>query len=238
MKITYITHSSFCVELDTHVLIFDYYLEEDLPAFDENKKILFFSSHKHADHFNINILNYAHKYKNVHFFLGAGVKLNEKYLLRNNIDIDRDFYMTNMYKRQELFYEDIKIKTIRSTDAGVAFIVECENHRFYHAGDLNCWWWDGESDEFNVRMKKEYIEELSVIKGLHIDYAFVPLDPHLEKNYWMGLSIFMEMVGANIVFPMHMWNDYSYIEKFLTEKGQAYSDKIIRITGKNQLYEF
>ena len=39
MKITYIHHSSFSVELDNAILLFDYF-KGNLPSFDKNKKLL------------------------------------------------------------------------------------------------------------------------------------------------------------------------------------------------------
>ena len=42
MKITYIHHSSFSVEINKCILLFDYY-KGNLPKFDENKKLYVFS---------------------------------------------------------------------------------------------------------------------------------------------------------------------------------------------------
>ena len=44
MKITFIYHSSFAVELENCVLVFDYYGEGQLPTIPENKKIYFLNS--------------------------------------------------------------------------------------------------------------------------------------------------------------------------------------------------
>lgn len=236
MIITYIKHSSFCVELEKHVLLFDYFLEGELPAFDPDKEILVFTSHKHSDHFNVQILHLAQKYPQIHFFLGAGLRLNEKYLERNGIAIDRDAYITNLYKRQECDYSDIHVRTLRSTDAGVAYLIDCEGYKFYHAGDLNCWCWTEESIEYNQKMKKEYEQEIDTITGEKIDVAFVPLDPHLERTYWMGMSYFMERVGAAHVFPMHMWEEYEYIDRYIQNEGQAYAEYIMQITAPGQRF--
>ena len=54
MKITYIHHSSFSVELDNTILLFDYF-KGNLPSFDKNKKLYVFSSHSHHDHFDESI---------------------------------------------------------------------------------------------------------------------------------------------------------------------------------------
>ena len=48
MKVTYIGHSGFSVELESHILLFDYY-EGAMPEFDPAKKLLVFASHSHPE---------------------------------------------------------------------------------------------------------------------------------------------------------------------------------------------
>ena len=125
MKVTYIYHSGFAIELEHCVLLFDYYLGE-LPQWDKNKTIYAFVSHKHKDHFSLKIFDLVSRYDNVYFLLGSDVKLSEKYLERNHISSSVKNRITNIGKRKEILLHDLKIKTLRSTDAGVAFIVEAE----------------------------------------------------------------------------------------------------------------
>ena len=51
MKITHIYHSGFVIELESTVLIFDWYSGE-LPDFDPGKKVFVFVTHGHADHYS------------------------------------------------------------------------------------------------------------------------------------------------------------------------------------------
>ena len=51
MKITFIEHSGFMVEMEHTVLLFDYY-HGKIPTFDKNKTLYVFVSHSHADHYN------------------------------------------------------------------------------------------------------------------------------------------------------------------------------------------
>ena len=55
MKITYIGHSGFSVELEKKVLLFDYYRGE-LPKASGDKKWYVFVSHGHGDHYNRDVL--------------------------------------------------------------------------------------------------------------------------------------------------------------------------------------
>ena len=50
MKVTYLYHSGFAVELEKHIFVFDY-MKGKLPDWDGRKEIIFFASHKHPDHF-------------------------------------------------------------------------------------------------------------------------------------------------------------------------------------------
>ena len=47
MKITFIEHSGFMVEMEHTVLLFDYY-HGKIPTFDKNKMLYVFVSHSHA----------------------------------------------------------------------------------------------------------------------------------------------------------------------------------------------
>ena len=73
MKITYIHHSSFSVELDNTILLFDYF-KGNLPSFDKNKKLYVFSSHSHHDHFDESIFNIEKTHPNVEYILSNDIK--------------------------------------------------------------------------------------------------------------------------------------------------------------------
>lgn len=237
MKVTYIYHSGFAVELRSCVLLFDYYMGK-LPAWDKDKKIYVFASHKHKDHFSLKIFDLASQYKEIHFFLGSDVKLSERYLERNHISSDVREKITNVGKNKRLTFDNIEILTLRSTDAGVAFIVWAEDKCIYHAGDLNWWHWEGEPYPFNEDMAKNYKREIDSIQGMHFDAAFVPLDPRLMNAYTLGMDYFLAHTEAAKVFPMHMWEEYEYIGKYKqTDTGRGYKEKIAEISGPGQEFD-
>ena len=51
MKVTFIEHSGFSVEMSETVILFDYY-KGTIPEFPTNKRIFVFASHGHGDHYN------------------------------------------------------------------------------------------------------------------------------------------------------------------------------------------
>lgn len=228
-KVTYLYHSGFIVELDETILLFDVY-KVPVPALDAEKKIRVFVSHKHPDHFDFAVFALARKYASVHYFLGSDVKLSDKYLERNGINPEIKQKITHVGKRCAMEYDGMGISTLRSTDAGVAYLIEANGHRIYHGGDLNWWHWSGESESFNQNMAKAYQKEIDSIEGCRFDAAFVPLDPRQEEAYSYGLDYFLKKVQCDYIFPMHMWGKYDWITKYKqTATGRKYRKNIVDI---------
>ena len=132
MKIAYINHSCFSVELDNCILLFDYF-EGSIPKFDNNKKIYVFSSHSHHDHYNKSIFDLRKIYSDVTYILSDDIKVNKS---NDVIFVKPD---------ENIYVDSLEIKTLKSTDIGVAFIINVEGKSIYHAGDLNWWHWEGEN---------------------------------------------------------------------------------------------
>lgn len=236
MKITYLYHSGFAVELEKHIFVFDY-MKGKLPDWDGKKEIIFFASHKHPDHFVMDIFRWFGKYENLRYVLSSDIKLNEKYLERNGADPRVKTVITSAGKNRTIELGDVKIETLRSTDEGVAFLVGTEGKTIYHAGDLNWWHWEGEADSWNRQMEQDYKKEISLIAGRHFDVAFVPLDPRLEWAYGLGMQEFLEHTDTDHVFPMHMWDNYRIIDKYKkSDKGRQYAEKVMEISRPGQEY--
>lgn len=234
MKVRYIHHSCFVVELESEkkAFIFDYYTGT-LPNFPRDWLIVFFASHKHFDHYSKKIFEFADIYPNIRYILAKEIRMNEKYMDRYNIS--QAARKVIMYVTHDKLYdvEDIKVRTLKSTDSGVAYIVEVSGKYIYHAGDLNWWTWKGENEEEAIRREREYKAEISKISadmGIKFDIAFVPLDSRQEERFYYGLDCFMRMCNADKVFPMHMWEDYSVLDKLKSmPEAAGYIDKICDI---------
>lgn len=251
MKITFIHHSSFCIE-DTiigsdgtsakYALIFDYFSGE-IPEFSDDCNVVFFASHKHFDHFSKSIFKYADKYKNVLYVLSKETKMNEKYMDRWNVslkarpqinyvtyDESYDYTLNNIH---------INVETLKSTDSGVAFIVNIGEKCFYHSGDLNYWTWDKYTKEDNDSMLERYMIEMNKIKDRHFDAAFVVLDNRIGEDFHIGMDIFMDKANADVVFPMHMWYGFEPIADLKKlDSSKAFINKIIDIKEDGQNWEF
>ncbi len=230
MKITYLDHSGFAVDLGDKLLIFDYYRGE-LPAGTSDRKLYVFSSHAHQDHFQKKIFAWSGD-RDVTYILSKDIRKNAA---AKNAPGEGVYYLA---PRQELPLDGLSVRTLRSTDAGVAFLVETEGKVIYHAGDLNWWHWEEESRAYNEMMKRNYQYEIGKMEGQAIDVAFVPLDPRQEEQYYWGMDYFMKHTDTKVVFPMHMWGHYEVWERLMENpEASSYRDKVMRITKAPQEFE-
>lgn len=231
---TYIYHSCYVVEFEKEVLVFDYFMGR-LPEFDKNKKIFFFASHKHQDHFDMCIFKYAEQYPNVKYVLSNDIRISEKYLEQNGYSKDTAKKIIRLGKHAEKIIDGIKVETLKSNDAGVAFLVTAADKCVYHAGDLNWWHWEGEPEAYNSGLEFKYIMEIERIKDRKIDVAFVPLDSRLNRSFYKGIDYFARNTKADLIFPMHMWRKYEIVEKLKrSEITKIYRQRIISVEKENE----
>ena len=111
MKVTFIEHSGFMVEMEQNVLLFDYY-QGEIPSFDGSKTLYVFASHSHADHYDPAIWKLKEQYKDIHYILSDDIKDNEGAVVMK------------AHEKKEV--AGIEIETLRSNDMGVAFLVKVE----------------------------------------------------------------------------------------------------------------
>ena len=224
MKITYIHHSSFLVELKQLSLLFDYFQGDvKLP---EGKPAVIFASHRHGDHFSPVIFDFAKGRQDVYYVLSDDIW--EK---RTPPELrDRIVFAGPGQEFSLPWLSGISVRTFKSTDEGVAFLIRSPEGVIYHAGDLNNWQWEGEPKDWNRNMEVNYRRQLEAMKNEKIDVAFVPLDPRQGKDFYRGMDDFMKMVGAARVFPMHCWDDFTVISRLKAmEESKDYRDRIMEI---------
>ena len=183
MRITYIRHSAFLAEWEDIVCLFDY-AEGELPEIDRDKRLCVFASHHHSDHFNPEIFTRFADHPRHTFILSDDIRTvpaGEKApVVRTGPNCRRIFPGG---KRGAM-----SVSTIGSTDCGVAFVVNYAGKTVYHAGDLHWWAWPDDTPEEERDMKNRYFAEIAKLNGVRLDAAFLPLDPRLGANYWMGLT--------------------------------------------------
>lgn len=237
--IWYLGHSGFAVRTAGHFLVFDYYQDEPAgarrgldtgviePAELQEDDVLVFASHRHPDHFNPLIFSWR------------AVLPRVRYLVSSDIRAARGKADVLLKPDQKETLDGVTVRTLGSTDEGVAFLVKTDGLCVYHAGDLNWWHWEGEPEADNERMARRYKQEIDKLKGERIDIAFVPTDPRLEKQYLWGLSYFMETVGAACVFPMHLWEDYAACARLRRDPASAaWRARVQDVARRGQWYAY
>ncbi len=236
MKITYIHHSCFLIELEQLYLLFDY-VKGTLPALLPDKDLLVLVSHRHGDHFSPDIFDLAEQHPKIRYILSDDIWQNrvpEQHFCRTE-------YMDSGKVLSLPDGGGVRITAFKSTDQGIAFLVENGGKVLYHAGDLNDWKWTGESKAWNNDMDASYRRELEKIRNLGLvpDVAMLPLDGRQEEWFYLGIHEFMEIVGAKAVLPMHFWEDYDIIRRLKTlDCTTDYRDKITEIRQEGQTFIF
>ena len=170
MTITYIYHSCFLIETPDCYYLFDYY-KGALPELITKKPIFVFSSHRHEDHYNPEIFS---------MLCDRGIR--EIYaILPNDIPVkhypEADVEIIKVYHSQEYTLPcGTYLKTLLSTDRGVAFLLQCKEGTLYHAGDLNDWGMETDTEQQRKQMRGSYRAQITKLKGKSVAAAFLPLD--------------------------------------------------------------
>ena len=219
MKVTYMGHSGFLLEMDRIYCMFDYYKGE-FPKWDSGKKMAVFVSHAHYDHFGKAIFSLRKVFSEICFILSSDIPVTE-------YEDEGDVICAAPNESFDVF--GMQVRTLRSNDQGVAYLLHGEGKTIYHAGDLNWWHWDGEPEEENAWMEEHYKKEIDRLAGQRFDAAFVPLDPRLGEQFGLGMDYFLEKTEGDAVFPMHLWEDYAAVDRYLdTPAGRRHANRIRR----------
>ena len=234
MKITFLQHSAFLVETASQNLLFDWTGESPLPDFDRSKPLYVFASHHHGDHYTPRIFSLG--MDNVTYILASCIRLSAKRKAGLGIDDSRIRRLTAGVTVQ---IDDLTVRTVRSNDAGVAFLVGTPDGTLFHAGDLNDWNWIGEDPTWLEKIHGIWRKSLKQLRGERVDAAFLPLDGRLEENFWLGLHGFLQVMDCQRVFPMHCWGDFSVIPRLKAmPESKEYRKKVVDITEDGQTFSF
>lgn len=217
MRLTYIFHSGYAIEINGITMIFDYYKDSSDNKSDgvvynkllNNKgPIYVFSSHAHYDHFNKEILEWKNLKKNITYIFSSDI-------LEDGLSSkDNAVYL----KKSEVFKDNnIEVKAFGSTDKGSSFWIKTEGKDIFHAGDLNNWHWNEESTDGEIKEAENfYQKELSLVADniKHLNLAMFPVDPRLGKDYMMGAEQFIAKIKTEYLAPMHFVKSYEKAAAF------------------------
>lgn len=246
MKITYIHHSAFCVETDGKALVFDYYNGKGLPSceyhgkmpeYPEDMPIYVFASHSHRDHFDTEILSWSGRYRHIHYIFAKEVKKKLGNSMLRRLGIGEETKDRIIYVRPGEKHEigGLAVETLPSTDSGVAFLVTVSGKAVYHAGDLNWWRWEGETESFNKGQEAEYKRQIDFLAGKDLDISFVVVDPRQEQDKFLGIDYFLQKITTGYVIPMHLWKQYDLVREYRDREEHEHDrERILLFERENQ----
>jgi L-ascorbate metabolism protein UlaG (beta-lactamase superfamily) len=229
MQVTFLAHSGFLIELDTVLLLFDWWTGT-LPPLPAEKPLLVFASHGHEDHFTPDIFTLADDSRTVRFLLGGDIPLPET-LPETAACIPLNGNETAAP------IPGVTVETLPSTDEGVAFLVTAEGRTIYHAGDLNWWHWEGEDPAWNRQMELDFKAYSRPLEGRSIDLAMVPMDPRQEADGFRGAAWLLPRARVRHCLPMHQWENFDFTKAFLN-KYPDFSAQIVPVTRLGERFTF
>lgn len=235
-QITYLDNSGFAVKTENHFLIFDCWNMQPEqgktglgggainPSEIAGENVFVFVSHGHGDHYSAGIFKWANQIENIHYILSDDIRGERQAL----------------YAAPDMEYrlEDIDIRTLQSTDEGVAFLIRVDGLCIYHAGDLNWWHWEGEDPDWNMQMGDDYRLQIGRLSKEAIDIAFVPVDPRLGNDMLRGIEYFMEVTGATLVIPMHYGRDGETAARAIKSSDIRHVERIAQPMKRGQTILF
>lgn len=224
MKVTFLAHSGFLLELKRVNLLFDY-IGGKLPPLND-RPLLIFASHRHADHFSKEIFALADGSRDVRFILGFDIPDQGR---ADCAYVGSDEMLSPL--------PGVLVETLASTDEGVAFLLTVGEETIFHAGDLNWWHWEGESDPWNPKMAEDFQRICTALEGRFISLAMLPLDPRQGVDGYRGAKHFLETASIARFLPMHQWENFAFTDDFLAAFPQ-FRDVTEKISENGQTFEF
>lgn len=222
MTIKLVWHDCFVIETAECAIVFDYWLDErgeerEFPGFLDTlnpaKPLYIFVSHGHKDHFTRSIFSWASRFDRVHYFLSADVYARSRHVFsRRSVykgpKVNPD-HVTRMLPGEEWSDGLLAVRAFDSTDTGVAYLVEIDGKRIFHAGDLNAWifreLWKPEDEEREMKRFNAIIADIEKYVGdKKIDVAMFPVDSRIGEAYMDGARIFAEQLHPEIFLSMHL----------------------------------
>jgi L-ascorbate metabolism protein UlaG (beta-lactamase superfamily) len=238
--IWHLNHSGFAIKTKKHFLIFDYC--DPRPAAADKKglaagvidpeeirdeNVLVFVSHEHDDHFNPAIASWQQGVGKIKYIVSPEVAKNDPNFA--------DKVKTNLIEADagpKVIVEGVAITTIKATDSGVGFMIECDGLTVFHAGDHALWGRDAET---------AYQTEIIKLKGAKIDIAFLPLQPfHPNKEVIREGAVWaVKELTPNTVVPMHLFGQYAEGYLFVeTIREQKLSSQGVCMSKRGQAYQY
>ena len=84
----------------------------------------------------------------------------------------------------------------------------------------------GNYDDYLKQSQNEFEEYTNPLRGTTIDYAMLPLDPHVYSVAEGTIRRYMDIATIKSWSPMHLWGHYEFVDKYL-QGHPEYADTMI-----------
>ena len=235
MKLIYVYHSGFIIEGNDYAILIDYYLDTPEKLVHQQflkrpGRLYVLASHSHPDHFNSEVLKWKEERPDIQYILSEDIRDNQQACFHDAIFL----------KKGEEWNDDLlKVKAFGSTDIGISFLLDIDDRRIFHAGDLNNWHWKDESTPQEIEeAQNNYLKELENLaqETDYIDLALFPVDPRLGEEYTLGARQFIDRIHTHQFAPMHFWKKYDKANAF-GPVVEAHGGRFIPITHPGEEVE-
>ena len=210
----YLGHSGWAIKTKSRLLIFDYFIRDDVPVPEDaslnggfivpaalkDQDVVVFSSHGHGDHYSDRYFEWRETIPNIEYVIG--------FRPRGVTD-----ELTFMPPRSEQMIGDMKVTTIDSNDEGVGFLVEVDGLTILHAGDHAC---------RKLDMSTEFTSEIDFLakKAAKIDLAFFAIRGcgiGAPEAVAKGVMYAANKLKPTVIIPMHSGNAGHHYREFAND---------------------
>ncbi len=223
IRITYVHHNCFFLEIGGRTLLFDYPSEEHRTeaarALVERKvagaDLWVVISHSHPDHFTPEVAAFAGRAARCKFIVSYDVP--EMY---PEFEYDAGLDVTVLDPDEPAIVQGVPVRAFESTDLGVGFLFSFPGCRVYFGGDVAAWVWEKLDPRSRAAGQAYFDTTLAELVRHGVDIAFSNTDKRLEN--WAGGLEFVRTVRPRVFVPMHVFGKTQWVREFaelLREKG-------------------
>ncbi len=208
--IWYLGHSGWAIKTKAHILLFDYtpaYGADINPTDLQGENVIVFASHQHIDHYEPDLEKWDAQLEAITYVYGWRHPGKENVI--------------SAPPRETLQVGDLEVVTMRSTDAGVGFLVQVNGLILFHAGDHANW----EDNEPGI----SYENEINHIANQtpYVDIAFLPVTSFAgvrAPSITQGALYAITKLNPQVIFPMH-GNGREHLYQAFAKDARAHNVK-------------
>jgi L-ascorbate metabolism protein UlaG (beta-lactamase superfamily) len=223
VRITYVHHNCFILEIGGRTLLFDYPSEEHRTdaarALVEQKvagaDLWVVVSHSHPDHCTPEVAAFAGSAARCTFIVSYDVP--DMY---PEFEYDAGLDVTVLDPDEPAVVQGVPVQAFESTDLGVGFLFSFPGCGVYFGGDVAAWVWDRLDSRSRAAGQAYFNATLAELARKGVDIAFSNTDKRLEN--WAGGLEFVRTVRPRVFVPMHVFGKTQWVREFadlLHEKG-------------------